>query len=160
LKFSVSSILGIFNRIPFSYKSFVKFNEKLNTFQAIWASNWIAENRWISKVKLKDLCLCIASWVTAGTKSSEAGLLFFTTIKLPAVVQSTKETLTCKNTTILTLGLYLVLVFFTPCPLSVFLEEPSSDPCYPIRGKNRWVACLLSSRPRLICSKSVTISDL
>jgi len=33
---------------------------------------------------------------------------------------------------------------------SVILEEPSSDPCYPIRaarGKNRWAACLQSSRP-------------
>jgi hypothetical protein len=48
-------------------------------------------------------------------------------------------------------------------PFSVILEEPSSDPCYPIRavrGKNRGAACLQSSRPRFYCSMFITSKDL
>ena len=38
---------------------------------------------------------------------------------------------------------------FFPCPLSYILEEPSFDPCYPIRAvRGQWAACLQSSRPK------------
>jgi hypothetical protein len=46
---------------------------------------------------------------------------------------------------------------FFPCSLSI-LEEPSFDPCYPIRavrGKTRWEACLQSIRLRFNCSVSI-----
>ena len=52
------------------------------------------------------------------------------------------------------------LCFFSPCLLSLILEEPSFNPCYPIRavrGKTWWAACLQSSKLRFYCSEqSVT----
>jgi len=54
------------------------------------------------------------------------------------------------------------LSFFLHVPL-VFLEEPSFDPCYPIRavgGKTRWAACLQSSRPMIHYYVSITVSAL
>ena len=56
----------------------------------------------------------------------------------------------------------VTLCFSFSCPHS-FLEEPSFNQCYPIRGvmrKTWWAACLQSYRPRFNCNVSVTISDL
>ena len=57
------------------------------------------------------------------------------------------------------LGLFLRSIsFFSPYPLSFILEEPSFDPCYPIRAyreKNWWVECLQFSRPRRTPSLSL-----
>ena len=56
---------------------------------------------------------------------------------------------------------WLNLTSFFSCPFSFILEEPSFDPCYPIKAvRGQWVACLQSSRPMLYCYVSVTVSNL
>ncbi len=87
-------------------------------------------------------------------------------VKHTVLYSELKERKRTKNADSLSLWLkvtFFFFFFFYPCPLCVFLEEPSSDPCYPIRavrGKNRWAACLHSSRQRFYCSMSITVSDL
>jgi len=54
---------------------------------------------------------------------------------------------------------FIIILF--QCPLNI-LEESSFDQFYiiwAVRGKNRWAACLQSSRPSFYCFIYVTVSD-